>query len=262
MFDPFGFCCRNEPPWPGYHWPFRNVRLTHGRKKRLAVRDIRAIRALPRVDEFCCAVPIAMPARDPFAAPRQAAWTCPGEHQQVLFSGPGGRYASVTLTNASDADERSGLSRNETKTHQDDESDDEFNPPDTVARHVPPCVTRREYSWFVRDRFECYQAGSRVEREQPERLPACTSEHPEVALIRAQELQRSVAVRQNDDRCVRQSNTKVGVPLHDSLGMAYILGREQFELIGATRDFVDERHLCLVTDPAANQIVQFREHKG
>ena len=83
-----------------------------------------------------------------------------------------------------------------------------------------------------------------------------------MALVGAQELQRSVTVRQNDDRRVRQSNAKVGVPLHDSLSVAYILGREQFELIGATRDLVDERHLRLVTNSAGNQIVQFCEHKG
>src|SRR5437773_7247441 len=108
----------------------------------------------------------------------------------------------------------------------------------------------------------CHQAGSSVERKQPERLTACASEHPEVTLVGAQELQRSVTVRQNDDRRVRQSNAKVGVPLHDSLSVAYILGREQFELIGATRDLVDERHLRLVTNSAGNQIVQFCEHKG
>lgn len=36
----------------------------------------------------------------------------------------------------------------------------------------------------------------------------------------------------------------------------------QFELIGATRDLLDERHLRLAIDPAGNQAVQFREHTG
>ena len=135
-FDPFGFRWRDEPPLPGHDWPFRGVRLPHGREKLLAVCDIGAIRALPRVDKFCCPVPIAVPARDAFAAPRQAARTRPGEQQQVLFSRPRGWCASVTRTNASDTDVRSGLSREESKTHQDDESDDEFNPPDTVACHA------------------------------------------------------------------------------------------------------------------------------
>ena len=83
-----------------------------------------------------------------------------------------------------------------------------------------------------------------------------------MALVRAQEIQGSVPVRQNDDRSVRQSNAKVGVPLHDSPGVADILGGEQLELIGAARDLVDERHLRPVTDSAGNQIVQFCEHKG
>jgi hypothetical protein len=151
-FNPFGFPCRDEPPLPSCDRPFRSVRLTHGRKQRLAACDIRTIRALPRVDKFCCPVPIAMPARDPFAAARQAARTGPGEQKQVLFSCPRGRYASVTLTKASDADERGGLSRRESETQQDDESDHEFNPPDTVARHVPLCAIERAYSWLVCDR--------------------------------------------------------------------------------------------------------------
>ena len=107
-----------------------------------------------------------------------------------------------------------------------------------------------------------YSRSSGVERKQPERLTACASDPREVALVGAQELQGPVAVRQDDDRRVPQSNAKVGVPLHDSLGVADILGREQLELIGATRDLVDERHLRLVTDSAVNQVVQFREHKG
>ena len=72
---------------------------------------------------------------------------------------------------------------------------------------------------------------SRVEREQSERLTALAPESTEVPLVRAQELQRPVTVRQNHDRRVRQSNTKVGVALHDSPGMADIFGREQLELI-------------------------------
>jgi hypothetical protein len=137
-FNPFGFRCRDEPPLSGCDGPFRSVRLTHGRKQLPAARDIRAIRALPRVDKFCCPVPIAMPARNPFAAPRQAARTGPGEQKQVLFSRPWGRYASVTLTKVSDADERGGLSHCESETQQYDESDHEFKPPDAVARHVLP----------------------------------------------------------------------------------------------------------------------------
>ena len=145
-FNPFGIRCRDEPPLPGCDWPFRSARLTHGRKQLLAARDKRAIRTLPRVDKFCCPVPIAMPARDPFAASRQTARTGPGEQKQVLLSCPRGRYASVTLTKASDADERSHLSHCESETQQDDESDYEFNPPDTVTRHVLPCVNQRAYS--------------------------------------------------------------------------------------------------------------------
>ena len=60
-----------------------------------------------------------------------------------------------------------------------------------------------------------------------------------------------MTVSQNDDRRIRQSNPKVGVPLHDSLGVTHILGGEQFELIGAAGDLVDERHLRLVADSAA-----------
>lgn len=165
-FDPFGFRRRDEPPLPGYDWPFRGVRLTYGRKTLLAVCDIRAIRALPCVDKFCCPVPIAVPARDPFAAPRQAPRTCPGEQQQVLFSRSRGRYASVTLTNASDANERSGLSRAESETHQDDESDYEFSPPNTVACHVPPCDMRCPVSAALPPRFatQC----SRIRRKRPQ----------------------------------------------------------------------------------------------
>jgi hypothetical protein len=135
-FDPFGFRCRDEPPLPKYDWAFGGVCLTHSEAELLAARDIRAIRALPRVDKFCCPVLIAIPAGDLFASARKAARTRLGEQKQVLFSCTRGRYASVTLTNASDADERSGLSRRESETQQDDESHDEFNPPDTVACHV------------------------------------------------------------------------------------------------------------------------------
>ena len=82
-----------------------------------------------------------------------------------------------------------------------------------------------------------------------------------MALVRRQELQRVVAVREDDDRRIRQSDPKIRVPLHDSLGVADILGGEQFELVGATRDLVDERQLRLVTDSAGNEIVEFCEHK-
>jgi hypothetical protein len=139
-FDPFGFRCRDEPPLPRHDWAFGGVRITHNEAERLGARDIRAIRALPRVDKFCCPVLIAIPARDPFASPREAARTGFGEQKQVLLSCTRGRDASVTLTNASDADERGGLSRGESETQQDDESHDEFNPPDTVTRHVNPCA--------------------------------------------------------------------------------------------------------------------------
>jgi len=139
-FDPFGFRCRDEPPLPRYDWAFGGVRLTHSEAELIAARDIRAIRALPRVDKFCCPVLIAIPARDPFASPREAARTGLGEQKQVLFSCTRGRYASVTLTNASDADERSRLSRCQSEAQQDDESHDEFNPPDTVACHVLRCA--------------------------------------------------------------------------------------------------------------------------
>jgi hypothetical protein len=134
-FDPFGFRCRDEPPLPGYDWAFGGVRLTHSEAKLLAPRDIRAIRALPHVDKFCCPVLIAIPAGDPFASPREAARTSPGEQKQVLFACTRGRCTSVTLTNASDAHERSSFSRCESETQQDDESHNEFNPPDTVACH-------------------------------------------------------------------------------------------------------------------------------
>jgi hypothetical protein len=139
-FDPVSFLCRDEPPLPGHHWPFGSVPLTHGRKMLLGTRHVRTIRALPLVKKLCCPVPIAMPARDPFASPRQAARTCPREQKQILFSGARGQYASVSLTNASDADERRGLARTKSETHQDNESDYEFNPPGTVAGHVPPCA--------------------------------------------------------------------------------------------------------------------------
>lgn len=81
-----------------------------------------------------------------------------------------------------------------------------------------------------------------------------------MALVRAEEVQRSVTVGENDDRRVRQSDPKVGVTLHDSLGVTDILGREEIELVGAARDLVDEGHLRLVAHSAANQVVQFREN--
>jgi hypothetical protein len=71
-----------------------------------------------------------------------------------------------------------------------------------------------------------------------------------------------VTVGENDDRRVRQTDPKVGVTLHDSFGVTDILGREELELIGAARDLVDERHLRLVANSVANQVVQFRKNKG
>ena len=83
-----------------------------------------------------------------------------------------------------------------------------------------------------------------------------------MALIRAQQIQRSVTVREHDDRGVGQSDVEIGIAFHGSPCKADVLGREQFELIRAARDFVDERHLRLVTDPVADEIIQLREHKG
>ncbi len=104
--------------------------------------------------------------------------------------------------------------------------------------------------------------GSSVEREQSERLTASAPESTEMARVRAQEVERSVTVGENDDRRVRQSNPKIGVPLHDSLGVAEILGREELELVRPARDLVDEGHLRLVANSTSNQVVQLRENKG
>jgi hypothetical protein len=54
-----------------------------------------------------------------------------GTRSKILFSRARVRYASVSMTNASDADERSGLARTKSETHQDDESDCQF----MVAMH-------------------------------------------------------------------------------------------------------------------------------
>ena len=56
------------------------------------------------------------------------------------------------MTNASDADERSCLARTKSETHQDDESDYQFNPPGHRRLPCTPCAARREYPWFVYDR--------------------------------------------------------------------------------------------------------------
>ena len=87
-------------------------------------------------------------------------------------------------------------------------------------------------------------------------------ERAKVTLVRAQEVQRFVAVGEHHDRRIRQSDPKIGVPLHDSLGMAHILRREEIELVRPARDLLDKSHLRLMADSICNQVVQFRENKG
>ena len=78
---------------------------------------------------------------------------------------------------------------------------------------------------------------SHVERQQPEPSAARAAQGPEMALVGTEEIQRSVAVREDDDRRVGQSDAQVGIALHDAAGVSEILGRKQFELVRAARDF-------------------------
>ncbi|HEY6360532.1 MAG TPA: hypothetical protein VIX63_05480, partial [Vicinamibacterales bacterium] len=87
-------------------------------------------------------MPIDVPAFDPFSAARQAAWTCTGEEQQVLFSRPRYRYSAVALTNAKNPDESSGLSDDEDEAHSANDCDDDFDPPDSEARHYSVTPSR------------------------------------------------------------------------------------------------------------------------
>jgi len=172
---PLGFCRRDAPPLSGDDGPLRGVHAAYRNGMRLACCDIRAIRALPRVDEFFCPVLIAAPANDSFAPSRQALRTGLGEQQQVLFSRPRGRYASVAATNAGDADERSEFSRDESDPHQDDESGDELKPPRPVAGHEPPCdptpTAQQEQSYVRRSgaRPDDWRDRARVVPDAPRR---------------------------------------------------------------------------------------------
>lgn len=80
-------------------------------------------------------------------------------------------------------------------------------------------------------------------------------------LVRTQQIQRAVAIGENHDRGIGQSDPEIGIAVHDATGVAEILRRERLELIDTADDFVDEIQLCLVADAAANQVVQLREHK-
>lgn len=71
----------------------------------------------------------------------------------------------------------------------------------------------------------------------------------------------AIAPRKRLRRTLCQPDAEVGIALHDSSGKGHVIGREWFELICTAGDFADERHLRLVADPAANQIVQLGQHE-
>lgn len=83
-----------------------------------------------------------------------------------------------------------------------------------------------------------------------------------MTLIKRQHIPRPVAIRKDDDRRVRDPDSKIGESIEHRPGCRDVLGAEGLELVRARNNLVEERSGNRPGHAGREQVVQLREDEG
>jgi hypothetical protein len=82
-----------------------------------------------------------------------------------------------------------------------------------------------------------------------------------MALVKGENVARSVPRREHYKGCISQADPKAGEPPDDLACGLYIRGAEGLELVGASSDFFQQCGLRGSSDMLCEKVVQFRQHE-
>ena len=82
-----------------------------------------------------------------------------------------------------------------------------------------------------------------------------------MALVEGKHIDRTMALRQHDERRVRESEAEIGILLEDGDRRAHILVRHRLELVGPTPDFPEQIQGGRWRDVPRDEIVELGEHE-
>ncbi len=108
-------------------------------------------------------------------------------------------------------------------------------------------------------RRRSHRRGSSIVREQPKRLASRSPQTSEVALVRAEQIERPVALSEHDDRRVREPDAEVCVSLHDLPGAVDIFRGERVELVGAAYHLIEERRRPSIDVVSSKRVKRARD---
>ena len=80
-------------------------------------------------------------------------------------------------------------------------------------------------------------------------------------LAGTEKINGAVAIGDDHDRRVGETDRQAGVLLHDSPAQHDIVGRERFELIRSALDFAEECQLCRAAQPLSDEEVDLGRHE-
>ena len=70
-----------------------------------------------------------------------------------------------------------------------------------------------------------------------------------------------MAIGQDNDGGIGQADAVVLVAIHDLPSLAQVIDRERLELVCASCDLIDERHLRTFAHARGEEVVQFGEYE-